>query len=240
MQFLRKLGLAVIMVAFVAGCYKQPAPSAAGGEAPPGAKKAQQQAPRTQKGPQQAAKPAGQKQAAKPKPKQAAKPKPAPLKTVKAWEFDKLAKDQWEWTLQKGEFKPWANTGIFFDRRVSGPGPVLEKANLDAKSVKAIRVTLRVFKRAGDKDLKEITPDHLTLYWARQGVEEKLFEKRQGQPMKPMGEADKTTVFVAPVDGNKEWNGTIDGLYVSVALPKDKLADGEFYRVVLRKIEFVG
>lgn len=234
MRFLARMSLMIGALAFIVGCSQQPAPSPAGGEAPAGAKKsaAQQQTDRAGKPAQKAALPAAKKPAAK--------PKPVALKTVQAWEFDKLQQSEWQWTLQEGEFRSWANAGIFYDRQIGGPGPVLENANLDAKTVKAVRVTVRVFKRLGGKEMEEVAPDHLTLYWARKGAEEKLFEKRQGQPMKPIGEAEKKTIFVAPVQHNKDWNGTIDGLFVSVALPKDKLAEGESYRVVIRKIEFLG
>lgn len=238
MRLLFHVVLCIALAALVFGCAQEAAPedeapSATNSTATDGsAKKAAQPAP------------------AKPKSKPVAKTKPTakpaakskPMKVVKEWDFTKLEVGKWEWTGRGKQLHEAKVGGAYLDLDRDGAGPVLRGANVPADGVGAVRATFSLDIR-GDGRVTRVDPDRVTLLWARSedgkpGQNWPFSGKRLKHSDKPRPRR-RAKAYRFDVAGHPGWNGQIEGLCVTIDVPEGKLKEGESFRIILHKIEFL-
>lgn len=184
-----------------------------------------------------AAKP--QKPAAKPA---APKKDPAPV-VVKAWNFAKLPKDQWQWYFP-GNAPVASGAGATYYAVKSSPGPQLRGVSFNADDITHVRI--RASLNYCDRGTKpEPTPfKSLRFYFATS-------EAKGSDPKWPFSPANNIVlqpvknapgVYEGRVAGRPGWKGTVTDCFFGIdvpALAPDQIEKKSTYGIVVTQITFM-
>jgi len=185
-----------------------------------------------------AAKAAPKKPAAKPAPK-----KEAPPVVVKAWNFAKLPKDQWQWYFP-GNAPVASGAGATYYAPKSGPGPQLRNTSMNTEEITHVRIRAALNLCEPKAQPEPVPFKTLRFYYATteaKGDDPKWpFNPANSIVLRPV--KDTPGVYEGAVAGRPGWKGTLTDCFFGVdvpALAPDQLEKKVTYGIVVTQITFM-